>query len=182
MPAFRPFRAGAIVLFLALELALAAGTLGLGPDGAHGAFWRPEVFDVRGGIVGEAELWAASTLLGGIGTHIVAVLGFLVAATLLTGASAASVMRSGALAAADTTRSLRAPRATCADDDWFDAPEEVDEPPPRRGRKPGKVTPPDPTDPGFEAEPRVSRADDAHLLLPDRELDGALRYLSLIHI
>src|SRR3954462_1475583 len=34
LPAVRPFRAGAICLIAALTLALAAGTLGLGPSGA----------------------------------------------------------------------------------------------------------------------------------------------------
>ena len=124
MPQIRPFRAGGILLFLALSLALGAGTLGLGPSTPHGAaFWRPEVFEVRGGIVGEAEFWAASTLLGTIGAHILAVFLFLIAATLLTGASAASLVRSGALVAADTTRSFRAPRAPRAapePEDWFD--------------------------------------------------------------
>ena len=74
-----------------------AGTLGLGPDGPHGTFWRAEIFEVRGGIVGESLFWAASTLLGTVGAHILALFGVLVAVTLLTGASAASVMRSGAL-------------------------------------------------------------------------------------
>ncbi len=176
MPAFRPFRAGAVVLFVALELALGAGTLGLGPSGSHGAFWRPEIFDVRGGIVGEAELWVASTLLGTIGAHILAVFAFLVAATLLTGASVASVMRSGALVAADTTRSLRAPRAAPADDDWFEAPQEADESP-TPAREARKLAPPAATDPGFEEE--EGRPGDDQVLTRDRELDGALRYPDL---
>ncbi len=188
MPAFRPFRAGGIVLFLALELALGAGTLGLGPGGPHGAFWQQEVFDVRGGLVGEAELWVASTLLGTIGAHILAVFLFLVAATLLTGASAASVMRSGALAAADTTRSFRAPRSAPAVDDWFDEPEEGEPAVPKPARKPERVAVPEPTDPGFEDGPfaddvrgsvRAQRADEEHLLTRDAELDGALRYPDL---
>ncbi|MCW3010244.1 MAG: cell division FtsK/SpoIIIE, partial [Solirubrobacterales bacterium] len=181
MPGFRPFRAGGIVGFLALALALGAGTLGLGPDGPHGTFWRPEVFEVRGGAVGEGLFWIASTLLGTIGAHILAVFGFLVAATLLTGASAASIMRSGALAAADTTRSFRAPRAAPDPDDWFDEePEEEDAPAPKPARRGGKAAAaPDPEaiwPP--EAEPRVSRGDE-HVLARDTELDGSLRYPDL---
>ena len=167
MPAFRPFRAGGIVLFAALELALGAGTLGLGPGGAHDAFWRPELFEVRGGIVGEAELWLASTLLGTIGAHILAVFLLLTAVTLLTGASAASVVRSGALAAADTTRSFRTPRGAPEPDDWFEEPEDAEDDP---GFEDGT-----PTD-DVRRFARAGRADDGQLLTPDRELDGALRY------
>jgi DNA segregation ATPase FtsK/SpoIIIE, S-DNA-T family len=185
MPAFRPFRAGGLVLFAAVELAVAAGTLGLGPGGTHGAFWRRMVFEARGGIVGEAELWLASSALGTVGAHILAVFGLLVALTLLTGASAASVMRATATAAADTTRSFRATRPRDgADDhdhddeqelpDWSDAPE-----PPRRRTKAQRVAPPEPDEPGFAEPPRVRRADDDELLTPDRELDGALRYPDL---
>ncbi len=178
MPASRPFRAGGIVLFAALELALGAGTLGLGPGSPHGAFWRPEIFEVRGGIVGEAEFWAASTLLGTVGAHILAVFLFVVAATLLTGASVASVVRSGALVAADTTRSLRAPRAPRETGDWFDSsPEE--EPEPARTPTPELGPSPEPTHPGFEGEPSLGLGEDAHFLAPDRELDGALRYPDL---
>jgi S-DNA-T family DNA segregation ATPase FtsK/SpoIIIE len=178
MPAFRPFRAGGIVLFAALELALAAGTLGLGPGGAHGAFWRPELFQARGGIVGEAELWLASTLLGTIGTHILAVFLLLVAATLLTGASAASVVRSGAVAAADTTRSFRAPRVAQEPDDWFDEPEDAgDEPEPKRTRTP--VVAPEASANAVRGSARVRRAEDEQLLTRDSELDGALRYPDL---
>jgi len=180
MPAFRPFRAGGIVLFVAFELALGAGTLGLGPGGAHGAFWRPELFEARGGIVGEAELWLASTLLGTIGTHILAVFLLLVAATLLTGASAASVVRSGAVAAADTTRSFRAPRAAPEPDDWFeDLEDEEDEPEPKRTRKPKRVPSPEEHADDVRPSVRMGPADDEQLLTRDSELDGALRYPDL---
>ncbi|MBA2346768.1 MAG: DNA translocase FtsK, partial [Solirubrobacterales bacterium] len=179
IPAFRPFRAGAIVGFLALALALGAGTLGLGPDGAHGAFWRPEIFEPRGGAVGEAELYVVSTLLGTIGAHILAVFGLLAAATLVTGASVASVLRSGALVAADTTRSLRVPRAP-AEEDWFDASHDEETAPPTRApRRKAKASEPV-VEPVFSEEPRISRGADGYEPLPlDRELDGALRYPDL---
>ncbi len=176
VPAFRPFRAGAIVGFLALALALGAGTLGIGPGGAHGAFWRPEIFEPRGGAIGELEFFAVSTLLGTIGAHILAVFGILAAATLLTGASVASVLRSGALVAADTTRNLRAPRAP-TEEDWFEEEPESEPAAPKRAakRKPAASV----VEPVFSEEPRISRAEDDLALPLDRELDGALRYPDL---
>src|SRR5689334_12862694 len=54
----RPLRAGALCLVVGLTLAVAAGTLGIGPGAtpAH-LFWRPGAFEARGGILGQAELW-----------------------------------------------------------------------------------------------------------------------------
>src|SRR5215218_5535078 len=99
LPAVRPFRAGAICLFAALCLGLAAGTLGLGPDGARPGLWDPEWVRTRGGMAGEALYWGTSTLLGSVGAHIVAVFLFLAGVLLLTGASVAGVVK----ATADST-------------------------------------------------------------------------------
>ena len=66
LPSVKPFRTGTILLFCALTLALAANTLGVAPAGTRNGFWQPSFFETHGGIVGEAELWAASHL---IGTH-----------------------------------------------------------------------------------------------------------------
>ena len=99
LPAVRPFRAGAICLFAALCLGLAAGTLGLGPDGARPGLWDPDWVRTRGGMAGEALYWATSTLLGGVGSHILAVFLFLAGVLLLTGASVAGVVK----ATADST-------------------------------------------------------------------------------
>jgi DNA segregation ATPase FtsK/SpoIIIE, S-DNA-T family len=93
LPAVRPFRAGAICLFAALCLGLAAGTLGLGPEGGRPGFWDPEWVRPRGGMAGEALYWAISTLLGGVGAHILAVFLFLAGVLLLTGASVAGVVQ-----------------------------------------------------------------------------------------
>jgi DNA segregation ATPase FtsK/SpoIIIE, S-DNA-T family len=93
LPTTRPFLPGALCLFAALTLALAAGTLGLGPEGLRHGFWHQEFFEARGGGLGEAELWLTSTLLGMAGAHIVAVFLFLAAALLLTGATVAGVVR-----------------------------------------------------------------------------------------
>src|SRR5687768_4521740 len=99
LPAVRPFRAGAICLFAALCLGLAAGTLGLGPEGGRPGFWYPDWVRTRGGMAGEALYWATSTLVGGVGSHILAVFLFLAGVLLLTGASVAGVVK----ATADST-------------------------------------------------------------------------------
>ncbi len=104
LPAVRPFRAGAVCLFAALCLGLAAGTLGLGPEGARPGFWDPEWVRTRGGMVGEGLFWGSSTLLGGVGAHILAVFLFLAGVLLLTGASIAGVIKATATP----------PRASCA--------------------------------------------------------------------
>src|SRR3954468_13809497 len=70
LPAVRPFRSGAICLVAALTLALAAGTLGLGPSGARHGFWHTDFLSERGGIVGEALYYSASNLIGTVGAHI----------------------------------------------------------------------------------------------------------------
>ncbi|HEX2015556.1 MAG TPA: DNA translocase FtsK [Solirubrobacteraceae bacterium] len=106
LPSLRPFRAGGICLFGALTLALAAGTLGLGPStGAtpdfHSAYMEP-----RGGIVGEGLYWAATGVAGQIGAHVLAVFLFLAGVPLLTGASIAGVIRATGRGMADTTRTL----------------------------------------------------------------------------
>ncbi len=54
-PPVRPLRTGAICLTASITLALAAGTLGVGPGAAAGArFWQASVFEDRGGVVGQA--------------------------------------------------------------------------------------------------------------------------------
>ncbi len=111
LPAVRPFRAGALCLFAALCLGLAAGTLGLGPEGGRPGFWDAQWVRTRGGMAGEALYWAASTLLGGVGAHILAVFLFLAGALLLTGASVAGVVKA---TGHSTTRVLRESSAAVA--------------------------------------------------------------------
>ncbi|TML05681.1 MAG: DNA translocase FtsK [Actinobacteria bacterium] len=107
LPAVRPFRAGGLCLLAALTLALAAGTLGLGPAGARHGFWHTDFLSERGGIVGEALYYSASNLIGAVGAHILAVFLFAAAILLLTGASIAGVVKATAAVTADTTRALR---------------------------------------------------------------------------
>jgi S-DNA-T family DNA segregation ATPase FtsK/SpoIIIE len=63
-PPTRPLRTGVVCLTIALTLMLAAGTLGIGPGAAPAhTFWKPHIFEARGGIIGEAELWVAAKLI-----------------------------------------------------------------------------------------------------------------------
>ena len=106
LPAVRPFRAGALCLFASLTLALAGGTFGLGPPGVRAGYWNEAFFEIRGGIVGDALLYATATAVSTIGAHILAVFLFVAAVLLLTGASVAGVLRATSSGLADTTRAL----------------------------------------------------------------------------
>src|SRR5829696_4626966 len=161
LPAVRPFRAGAICLFAALCLGLAAGTLGLGPDGGRPDFWDPEWVRTRGGMAGEALYWGTSTLLGSVGSHIVAVFLFLAGVLLLTGASVAGVVKATAdsttrvvqsgseavarrRAAAEELRELETRESRVTQTQVAETPE-IDDPP---EFEPG-VVPPEERDPSF---------------------------------
>jgi S-DNA-T family DNA segregation ATPase FtsK/SpoIIIE len=97
-PPVRPMRAGVICLAVSLTLALAAGTLGLGPGrlGDWG-FWRASLFKSRGGVVGQAELWVTSHLLSVAGADILAVFLFIAGLILVSGATLAGVLRTTAM-------------------------------------------------------------------------------------
>jgi S-DNA-T family DNA segregation ATPase FtsK/SpoIIIE len=98
LPAVRPFRVAAACLFAAGCLGLAAGTLGLGGE--------RDAAD-NGGLAGEGLYELTSTLLGQVGTHIVAVFLFLAGTLLLTGASIASVLKATGDSVTTTGRKLR---------------------------------------------------------------------------
>jgi S-DNA-T family DNA segregation ATPase FtsK/SpoIIIE len=98
LPAVRPFRAAGACLFAAGCLGLAAGTLGLGGG---------EAVEDNGGLAGEGLYELTSTLLGDVGTHIVAVFLFLAGVLLLTGASVASVLKATGDSVTTTGRKLR---------------------------------------------------------------------------
>src|SRR3954470_14450402 len=133
LPAVRPFRSGGACLFAALTLALAAGTLGLGPGGGA-VHWDRWWVTPRGGLAGEGLYWATSTLLGTVGAHIVAIFLFLAAVLLLTGATVAGVVKATSTHVAETTRALR--------------------PKPRpQTQRPAKIRPPEPE----HVEPVVTR-------------------------
>ncbi len=184
LPALRPFRAGAICLATALLLGLNAGTLGLGPDGAHGPFWERAAFELRGGIAGEGLFWATSTLVGMIGTHIVAVFLLVAGTLLLTGASIAGVLQATATVAVDATGVLRTAGTRRATDPDGDEHEDEDD---HRAHDDQVATdePADDDHAPFTPAPPVVRTDSADtdfILRPGdgpTELDGAVRYPDL---
>jgi len=141
LPAVRPLRAGALCLFAGVTLALAAGTLGLGPEGPRAGLWEPDVFHPRGGLAGEALFWASSRLFSTVGAHILALFLLAAAVLLLTGATIAGVVRTTGTSIADHTRILRSPRP--AGEASQDEPEQAPDPRPQpfgppepRGREP----------------------------------------------
>src|SRR4029079_16154445 len=72
-----------------------------------GEFWHPAAFESRGGIVGQAELWASSHLLSTAGADILAVFLFLACAILVSGASLAGVIRATGAGVAGTSRAFK---------------------------------------------------------------------------
>src|SRR6059058_5701801 len=106
LPAVRPFRSGGACLFAALTLALAGGTLGLGPGGGA-VHWDRWWVTPRGGLAGEGLYWLASTLFSDLGAHIIALFLLMAGVLLLTGATVAGVVRATSAHVAETTRALR---------------------------------------------------------------------------
>ncbi len=164
LPAIRPFRAGALCLFLAVTLALAAGTLGIGPSGVRDGYFSEPFFEARGGIAGDALLYVVASAFSTIGAHILAVFLFVAAVLLLTGASVAGVLRATGSGLADTTRAIsRAVPARRPARDLAPEAEEFED-------EPSALHPPEP-----EAGEVVIRA--THVEAPS--LDGARRYPDL---
>ncbi len=107
-PPTRPLRAGVICLTAAVTLALASGTLDLGPGPLAGrAFWHAAAFRTRGGLLGQGEFWLASHLLSNTGAEILAIFLFVVGLLLVTGAGAAGMVRYATDSVAQTTRVMR---------------------------------------------------------------------------
>jgi S-DNA-T family DNA segregation ATPase FtsK/SpoIIIE len=104
IPTVKPFRAGTVLLF-------AAGALALAGNGPRHAFWSSPYFRGHGGILGQAELWAASRLLGVTGAHILAVFLALAGIVLLSGGSLAAAIRHGGVRLAAAGRERRAAAA-----------------------------------------------------------------------
>jgi len=107
-PPARPLRTGVICLVGSITLALAAGTLGVGPGRVPaGSFWQASAIERRGGILGQGELWVTSHLISTVGADILAVFLFIAGLILVTGAGVAGVVRAGRAGVAGTTRVLR---------------------------------------------------------------------------
>ncbi len=107
LPAVRPFRAAGICLLLALTLAYAAGTLGLGDGPVRAGAWDADLLEARGGALGQALYTGTSQVVGAVGSHILAVFLLLAGVLLATGASIAGVVRATGSGVADTTRVIR---------------------------------------------------------------------------
>ncbi len=107
-PPVRPMRTGLVCLIASVTLALAAGTLGIGPGTAHDtSYWHASVFEARGGIVGQSELWVISHLLSMLGAHILAVFLFVAGVILVTGAGVAGALRATGAGVAGTSRAIK---------------------------------------------------------------------------
>jgi S-DNA-T family DNA segregation ATPase FtsK/SpoIIIE len=107
-PPARPMRTGLICLTAALTLALAAGTFGLGPGIASArAYWHPHAMELRGGVLGEAQLWVVSHLFSTVGAHILAVFLLIAGLILVSGATLAGVIRATGEGVAGTGRALK---------------------------------------------------------------------------
>ena len=106
----RALNVGAILILLALLLAFAAGTLGLGPDRPiRDGYFEPRFYTTHGGAVGEALYWASTTLFQRLGAQILAVLMLLSGVLLLTGMTIANLFAhagGAARRARDTTREM----------------------------------------------------------------------------
>ncbi len=107
-PPARPMRAGVLCLVAALTLALAAGTLGIGPGSVPARdFWHSANFESRGGVVGQAELWVTSHLFSTLGASILAVFLLIAGLILVSGATLAGILRSTGAGVLGTGRALR---------------------------------------------------------------------------
>ncbi len=109
LPALRPLRSGAICLFAAVTLALAAGTLRLssGP-GAEAQAWSSAHLQSHGGIAGQGLYELSHRLVQTAGVDILVVFLMLAGVVLLTGASLASLIRATGNGIVDSTRIMRA--------------------------------------------------------------------------
>ncbi len=133
LPAVRPFRTAGICLLLALTLAFAAGTLGLGEGPVRAGDWTAAALDARGGALGEALYSGASAVAGDVGSHILAIFLFLAGILLLTGASIAGLVRATGSGVAETTRVVRRTATPILG-------------PREGGRRPDPIVPPEPAD------------------------------------
>ena len=106
-----PLRLGTVIGVVSLCTALAAGTFGLGGV-ARSDWFISEVMQGRGGLVGETIWFMTSTTIGGIGTAILVLLGWIAAAVLISGGSLGHLLRRSGQGAAVAGRSVGRGMAT----------------------------------------------------------------------
>jgi S-DNA-T family DNA segregation ATPase FtsK/SpoIIIE len=108
LPALRPLRTGALCVFAAVTLALAAGILGLSSAPASGTpAWTSAHLQSHGGVAGEALYQLTHKLVQDVGVDILVVFLLITGVILLTGASIASLIRATGSGVIDTTRMVR---------------------------------------------------------------------------
>ena len=108
LPALRPLRTGALCVFAAVTLALAAGMFGLSSAAADaGRAWSSAHLQSHGGVLGEALYQLTHRLVQNVGVDILVIFLLLTGVILLTGASIASVIRATGSGVVDTTRMMR---------------------------------------------------------------------------
>ncbi len=109
LPALRPLRTGALCVFAAVTLALAAGMFGLSERRRPmpGAQWSSAHLQSHGGVLGEALYQLTHRLVQDVGVDILVIFLLLTGVILLTGASIASVIRATGSGVVDTTRMMR---------------------------------------------------------------------------
>ena len=154
LPAVRPFRSGAICVFVRRDARAFGRDARLGPGGARPDWWDATWVKTRGGMVGETLDWGVETLAGLVGAHILAVFLFIAGVLLLTGASVAGVIKFTSDSVSTTTRELRGavktrapaarpttwrrwsvPRACASSARGFGEPPEFERPSPRAAKK-----------------------------------------------
>jgi S-DNA-T family DNA segregation ATPase FtsK/SpoIIIE len=129
----RALNAGALLVMLALLLAFAAGTLGLGPDKpVRHDYFEPDFFRTHGGAIGESLYWASTSLFQRLGAQILAVLMLMSGLLLLTGMTIANLVQSAGVATrrasdatADVARAARDNGLPSTLPGW-DEPDDVD--------------------------------------------------------
>jgi S-DNA-T family DNA segregation ATPase FtsK/SpoIIIE len=107
LPALRPLRTGALCVFAAVTLALAAGMFGLSTAAAGGRVWSSAHLQSHGGVLGEGLYQLTHRLVQDVGVDILVIFLLLTGVILLTGASIASVIRATGSGVVDTTRMMR---------------------------------------------------------------------------
>ncbi len=103
----RTLRTGALALIIGATLALAAGTLGLGVNSARSVALDPALFGERGGAAGDVVYYATGTLVGAVGSHILALLALVAGVLLVSGLAISAVVEHTTVAIADLGRALR---------------------------------------------------------------------------
>jgi S-DNA-T family DNA segregation ATPase FtsK/SpoIIIE len=104
-----PRAIGAICLFAAATLALAAGTFGFSHgSGTSETAWTSAFMQSHGGVVGEALFQLAHRFVQDVGVDILVVFLLIVGAILVTGASLGGTLRATGSGVAETTRMMRA--------------------------------------------------------------------------